>query len=704
VAQRAVRSRCCVSHASGRIDAVRDYVRRGWAPVPVPGRSKNPGFDDWEKLRITEDDVERHFPAGKNVGLILGEASNGLTDVDLDTPEARRLAATFLPPTTLKHGRESNPDSHWWYVCDPTPDTKRFKDVNGETLCEVRGSGVQTIVPPSVHPDGELIEWSGIGEPAEIDGRILRHYVAQLAACTLLARHWPSTGSRHDASLALAGALLRHGFTTDAATVFVTAAARVAGDPEITDREHAVRDTAAALRKGDKVTGIPTLVDLFGDRVIDRFCTWLEIKPAEQGPTILFDAPALEPDERIEWRDILDNTPLSADRLPYWMERLVAHIHPYTCMFPDDWSVMLALPYWSALWPKPLLQNLHLNIWTLGLGIQGIGKNIATDELIAILAGVSGDDREDGIVLYTAGSPEGMWDALDGTGKRMFCYHDEFAGFLKLLRRDHMQSARESLCSLYDGRVVAYHRARKNSITILNPHVAVAATTTPAAIREFAEAQDLSNGYLSRFMICAPDAYQIAPAYYPSDSVARRDLVRELAAHLHRYRDISAIHWDGSGQDDPDRLLAYREHLGMNNGALIDLDRRSSDEVIPVGRLLARVKKIAALLELAERSPNVAGETAYVRSEHLETAIDIVERSYAYAVRVVNWVGLSPDYELSHRVYQLLTEQREGMTQRELCRRTHRKASEMKIALELLISDGRVASRKVGRAERWIAA
>ena len=459
-----------------------------------------------------------------------------------------------------------------------------------------------------------------------------------------------------------------------------------------------------ALLQGDKVTGIPTLVDLFGDRVIDRFCTWLEIKPAEQGPTILFDAPALEPDERIEWRDILDNTPLSADRLPYWMERLVAHIHPYTCMFPDDWSVMLALPYWSALWPKPLLQNLHLNIWTLGLGIQGIGKNIATDELIAILAGVSGDDREDGIVLYTAGSPEGMWDALDGTGKRMFCYHDEFAGFLKLLRRDHMQSARESLCSLYDGRVVAYHRARKNSITILNPHVAVAATTTPAAIREFAEAQDLSNGYLSRFMICAPDAYQIAPAYYPSDSVARRDLVRELAAHLHRYRDISAIHWDGSGQDDPDRLLAYREHLGMNNGALIDLDRRSSDEVIPVGRLLARVKKIAALLELAERSPNVAGETAYVRSEHLETAIDIVERSYAYAVRVVNWVGLSPDYELSHRVYQLLTEQREGMTQRELCRRTHRKASEMKIALELLISDGRVASRKVGRAERWIAA
>ena len=57
-----------------------------------------------------------------------------------------------------------------------------------------------------------------------------------------------------------------------------------------------------------------------------------------------------------------------------------------------------------------------------------------------------------------------MWDALDGTGKRMFCYHDEFAGFLKLLRRDHLQWARESLCSLYDGRVFVSHRIRQTNI------------------------------------------------------------------------------------------------------------------------------------------------------------------------------------------------------------------------------------------------
>ena len=50
-----------------------------------------------------------------------------------------------------------------------------------------------------------------------------------------------------------------------------------------------------------------------------------------------------------------------------------------------------------------------------------------------------------------------------------------------------------------------------------------------------------------------------------------RDLVRS--------RGLGDV-YKRQGQDDPDRLLAYREHLGMNNGALIDLDRRSSDEVL----------------------------------------------------------------------------------------------------------------------------
>jgi hypothetical protein len=47
----------------------------------------------------------------------VGRASSGLTDVDLDWPEARVTACCFLPPTAV-FGRASSPGAHWLYVTE----------------------------------------------------------------------------------------------------------------------------------------------------------------------------------------------------------------------------------------------------------------------------------------------------------------------------------------------------------------------------------------------------------------------------------------------------------------------------------------------------------------------------------------------------------------------------------------------------------
>jgi hypothetical protein len=48
--------------------------------------------------------------------------------------------------------------------------------------------GLQTIVPPSVHPSGEVISFEPgcDGDPAAVDGRILQLAVARTAAAALL--------------------------------------------------------------------------------------------------------------------------------------------------------------------------------------------------------------------------------------------------------------------------------------------------------------------------------------------------------------------------------------------------------------------------------------------------------------------------------------------------------------------------------------
>src|ERR1700686_2716111 len=97
-------------------DIALGYLRRGWQPVPVPHGEKKPNLTDWPSLRVTEANVAEYFGRGGNVGVLLGAASGGLTDVDLDCPEALALADVFLPDTTAIFGRHSKRRSHRLYV------------------------------------------------------------------------------------------------------------------------------------------------------------------------------------------------------------------------------------------------------------------------------------------------------------------------------------------------------------------------------------------------------------------------------------------------------------------------------------------------------------------------------------------------------------------------------------------------------------
>jgi len=92
-------------------DAARRYIGRGWAPIPVPANSKNLRRLDFERERWTIEDVTKAWNNGQNIGLLTGEPSGWLVDVDLDCPEAVKIAERFLP-STLTSGRASNPDSH----------------------------------------------------------------------------------------------------------------------------------------------------------------------------------------------------------------------------------------------------------------------------------------------------------------------------------------------------------------------------------------------------------------------------------------------------------------------------------------------------------------------------------------------------------------------------------------------------------------
>src|SRR5262249_20458960 len=93
------------------------YLDRGYIPVPIPrtGRCRAPTLNGWQQLRPRPEDLEDLFPAGQalNVGLLLGEPSGGLIDIDLDAAEAVAAGPLLLPSTGWVSGHQSNPTSHY---------------------------------------------------------------------------------------------------------------------------------------------------------------------------------------------------------------------------------------------------------------------------------------------------------------------------------------------------------------------------------------------------------------------------------------------------------------------------------------------------------------------------------------------------------------------------------------------------------------
>jgi len=147
------------------------YLRRGWVPLPVPFRSKSPNLKDWQRFRVTEAELPNHFNGKEqNIGVILGEASGNLVDVDIDCVEARQLAHHVLPPTGAIFGRQTNPRSHWLFISTIRSKVTYNDPISGKRLLEVLTNGQQAIFPGSCHKDtGESICWYENGEPSSVN-------------------------------------------------------------------------------------------------------------------------------------------------------------------------------------------------------------------------------------------------------------------------------------------------------------------------------------------------------------------------------------------------------------------------------------------------------------------------------------------------------------------------------------------------------
>ena len=231
-------------------------------------------------------DAPRYFNgARQNIGIILGPASAGLTDLDLDSQEAI-LAAPYLLPRTAAFGHASKRASHWIYKTDIAQREDRaalkFMSVDKVGLLEVRmgggGRGGQTIFPPSTHVSGEPIAWE---DRTRYPGDRRRRAAALRlpprsggATRARLSQCWRTPRRR----LFLGGFLTRCDFTPPEIALFVEAVAAAGGQPG--DKRRDMIRTAKDGAAGGKPAGFPLLAETFGKDVAKKCADWLGYRAA----------------------------------------------------------------------------------------------------------------------------------------------------------------------------------------------------------------------------------------------------------------------------------------------------------------------------------------------------------------------------------------------------------------------------------------
>ncbi len=249
----------------------------GWPLVPVRAGDKRPIHADWLRRSFSPED----FSEGDNVGVKLGAAPLHLVDLDLDCPEAI-IAAGILAPSTRTSGRASKPRSHHWFSC-PGYESRTFHDVpaqagtGGRVLLEMRSTGQQTVIPPSVHESGEAVVWESINAHIpELTKEEVDAIGSKTAIATILGRHWPASG-RHMLAGPVGGFLARLGLYALDIEHIIRAICAIAKDPEVEDRVRFARESAEKHAQGLKVTGGKTLGDVLpeGEKIVKLIFKWL---------------------------------------------------------------------------------------------------------------------------------------------------------------------------------------------------------------------------------------------------------------------------------------------------------------------------------------------------------------------------------------------------------------------------------------------
>lgn len=687
-------------------------TKKGWQPVPIPPGLKGPRTSGWQRQRLGLSDVATAVPAGSNLGIHTGNASSGLIDVDLDTRLAVKLAPRILPATGMRHGRPGNRDSHWWYQLDgwePKAGTplgiETFTNpLSKAMIVELRGNLHQTLIPPSFNDEiveggkkkpGERLAWEKPrGRPAVKPITVLQRSVRELSAITLLIPYWKA-GSRNDASLALAGWFLRGGLSEERAARLLGAMAYAVRADEKKVRA-VVRDTAAKLKAGQKITGARTLIETFGfpREIVQRVTEWLGLQGISAGS---------DPSREAAWP-----SPLSTDAFTGIAGEVVDMIRPHT--EADDAALLIHLlaMFGNAVGRKPFAKadgaEHHANIFAMFVGDTASGrKGTAAAQIKAFMKEAdplwSNKSIANGLssgegLIWSVRDPIFKTEAVKAKGlpvsyglvmtdagvedKRLLILETEFAQTLRVMRRDS-NILSTTIRSAWDSGTL--QTLTKNSpAKSTAAHISIIGHITKFELRRALAAVDASNGFANRFLWLAVKRSKLLPHGGSLGLTEVLPLARRLAEVLTKASAIDRVEF---GKKARTLWSDVYPTLASSSPTLIG---------VVTSRAEPQVLRLALLYALLDSS-------RLISEKHLRAALAV----WKYCSESARYIfGDVTGDKTADRILQAAESFPSGISRTEISGlfAGHRPAAELDNAIDLLVKTGKARIEKTATGGR----
>ena len=148
-----------------------ELIALGYAAVPIMGGTKAPGFfcaglwvplPAWQRRFLDKTPSQQQralWSKGETgIGVVGGRASHGLIGVDVDTDDSAIKPALMqvLPKSPV---RKIGAKGETAFYYGPDIAASRSWNIDSKRVCDLIADGRQTVLPPTMHPDGVPYRW-----------------------------------------------------------------------------------------------------------------------------------------------------------------------------------------------------------------------------------------------------------------------------------------------------------------------------------------------------------------------------------------------------------------------------------------------------------------------------------------------------------------------------------------------------------------